>query len=498
MKILLVTFQTNTDTIGLKYLHSYLLRNNIDSSLLFIPNYNKNISPVLQKFLQKLKPKIIAISVMAYEFVQAKELSVNIKKYFSNVKILWGGYYPTSQPKNSLKYADYVFLGESEHTLVEFVKNLEKNKPVSNIENLVYKSSDRIFINKKIGKAEDLDKIPFPEHYPKKSFILHKDMIVKLDKSLFRKYARFSGKLLSVTTQRGCVLACSYCYESSLPGVGRKRVSTRSVENVIEEIKLFVREFPDIVYVLIQDDCFFMHSLAWLKEFAKFYKKEIKKKLACQAIPSFITEEKIKVLKDAGLAWLTLGIQSGSEKTLKEIFNRPVTNEHVLNATRLVKKYNLSGIYHVIMDNPYETEEDILKTIDLLLKIPKPYVLYLYSLTFYPGTTLYHKALRDNLKIENPFEKNYRVHKSIFLNKTVRLCPLLPKSFIKLLIKYRNSTLGKALMNVIYKPSILSLEPMVWTISILQSFDYNPFQTVNMISSFARTGINYFWLNKRV
>ena len=52
-------------------------------------------------------------------------------------------------------------------------------------------------------------------------------------------------------------------------------------------------------------------------------------------------------------------------------------------------------MYDIISCNPYEEKEDILKTIELLLKLPKPYFLSVNNLIFFEGTPLYHKALQD-------------------------------------------------------------------------------------------------------
>ena len=52
-------------------------------------------------------------------------------------------------------------------------------------------------------------------------------------------------------------------------------------------------------------------------------------------------------------------------------------------------------MYDVISCNPYETKEDILATIRLLQKIPKPYFLSVNNLIFFEGTPLYKKAMED-------------------------------------------------------------------------------------------------------
>ena len=71
IKTLLVTFQNNTDVIGLKYIHSYLCENQIDSHILFIPKYNESDAQSVMNFLEQFKPKIVGISLMSQEFYDA-------------------------------------------------------------------------------------------------------------------------------------------------------------------------------------------------------------------------------------------------------------------------------------------------------------------------------------------------------------------------------------------------------------------------------------------
>ena len=51
--------------------------------------------------------------------------------------------------------------------------------------------------------------------------------------------------------------------------------------------------------------------------------------------------------------------------------------------------------------NPYETKEDILASINLLLKMPSPYYLSVNNLVFFEGTKLYEQAIKDGFVKEN-------------------------------------------------------------------------------------------------
>ena len=72
--------------------------------------------------------------------------------------------------------------------------------------------------------------------------------------------------------------------------------------------------------------------------------------------------------------------------------------------------------FDLILDNPYETDEDLRKTLSLLNTIPDTYELILFSLTFYPGTYLYDKAVKDGLIEDAYYLKGIKYYHK--LNKT--------------------------------------------------------------------------------
>jgi radical SAM superfamily enzyme YgiQ (UPF0313 family) len=498
-RVLLVSFQNNTDVIGLKYVQSFLRANGVDSRMLFVPHYDPSSIGAIVNFLKKVGPKILGISLMSEEFHNARAFSVAVKREIPEIHIVWGGIHPTIDPEDCLNYSDYVFVGESEKSFLEFVNAVFESKPVEGIMNLAYKSYGKIIINDLRHLQENLDELAFPEHHPRGSFVLHKGKVARLDASLFKKYARFSGKFLSIMTSRGCPFSCAYCCNSCFTKLyGRSKVRKRSVNNVIDELKQEVSLHPDIIYVKIHDDNFFSYDIAWINEFARRYKREICKKFWCLSTPLHFSRDKVAVLKDAGFCFVHIGLQSGSERVNKEVFNRFVPNDKFIEATEIANEYGLVGYYDVILDNPWEEEDDLVEAIETLLRIPKPYMLQLFSLSFYQGTEIFRRANDEGLLFEDSRSKNYLRFSPRFLNRLIRLVPLLPAFLIRFFLKNRHSILVKILATSIYFPSIMFLETFLWFRLSMISFDYNIIKTMNMVLSFFYKGVKKTMFKKYV
>jgi len=135
-----------------------------------------------------------------------------------------------------------------------------------------------------------------------------------------------------------------------------------------------------------------------------------------------ITREKLAPLVDAGLIEVRMGIQTAAEHT-KKLYKRHHSNEKVEKAVRLINEFSdkirLPG-YDIILDNPWETEDDLIETLMFLSKLPTPYILFLFSLTFHPGTELYELAKKEGI-VKDDLKDVYCIDfgncKKTYLNK---------------------------------------------------------------------------------
>ncbi len=166
---------------------------------------------------------------------------------------------------------------------------------------------------------------------------------------------------------------------------------------------------------------FFTYKYKDLEYFSAQYKQKIGLPLTITgATPQTVRENQIRVLVEGGMAGIRMGIQSGAEKT-KEQYKRGASNKTVQKATRIINEHRkkLTPQYDLIIDNPYESDEEIVETLMLLSTLPTPFVMAVYSLTFYPGTELYNEARRDGLITDDHkevYRKYYHSCQKTYLN----------------------------------------------------------------------------------
>ncbi len=472
MKAVLLSLLPTTENFGVKYIHSFLLSKGHHSTIIFIPRHTAQSKKALIDFIGGAeRPNFIGCGYMSYEAPFAQFIGEGIKKAFPDIPFIAGGIHATINPEECLQYADYVSIGESEYTILEIADTIAEGSSFTHIQNLAYKQKGTVQRNPLRPYIDDLDSLPFPGHLPKNAYVFHKNKIVPMSVSLFRQYTRYDGKAFNIISSRGCPFSCSYCCNSFLSKLyNTKKLRKRSPQNFIKEMREVLAQFPDLILMNIHDDCFLAHAQEWHEEFVRDYKKWIGLPFIVRSTPLHLTDEKINILRDAGLAWVTMGLQSGSERINREIFHRHASNEKFLQATRLCHKYKISGYYDVILDNPFETDEDVIQSINVLKKVPKPFQLQLFSLTFYKGTEIYNMHKEKFGGAEDPDIQNYFGYRRTFLNKMVRISPLISEKMVDYFIAHRKRLGARILFNSIYGFCSIIIEPLSFFYLMLKSF----------------------------
>lgn len=399
MKITLISTSTYPSDQGIRSISSYLKKYGYKVNIIFLQyteDYSKFYTKNILKQIYKLckDSDIIGISSYASTAPRARQVIRYLRpKLHENIPIIYGGIHATISPESCLEDTPIVIVGEAEQAFLEVVQHIEKNKDILDIPN-VYLKRDKIIRNPPRKLLEDLDSLPYADYDLQDHYILDKNKIRKFHETDLNGYIFF-------LTGRGCPYGCTYCSNNLLNEIYKgkgKIVRWNSPSYIIDNILFLTKKYKILKIFDIRDDTFALRPLSQIQEFCKLYKKKVGLRLKCLADPMTITEEKIRLLVDAGCTDIIVGIQ-GSEKTNIEIYKRMQKDANVMQAAKILNKYKdkLTVMYDVITCNPYESASDILSLINLLRRLPKPYYLSVNNLVFFTGTELYHKSLKDNL-----------------------------------------------------------------------------------------------------
>lgn len=393
------------------------------------------------------RSKIIGFGFMSNGYPSAEYLTKLIKANFSK-PVIWGGPHSTINYRNMSGHADAIFVGEAEVVLQKYVEATINNKDFSRLPQIVNGEDDFIPANKDFF-IKELDELPLPFYSNSDQSLITPDHFIN-SPDYFRSHFRD----FHIMTSRGCPYSCSYCANSYLNNFipdGIKHFRKRSEDYVIREIKHCQRAYS-LSSIAIEDDLFLARSNEELELFVERYNKEINLPIGITGItPSFFHKDKIKIISRLPLIHLRIGIQTLSAAGL-EAYRRKTINKELDNCIDHVKKLNKKGIlfcYDVILDNPYESVRDNIKTLRYVSRLPKPFQLLLYHLTLYEGTELRNRAISDGFIDINDLAYIQRPYTQ--LNNT----------YINTLFRLIESTYGLVPAGLIYllsSPSVLNHE----------------------------------------
>lgn len=300
-----------------------------------------------------------------------------------DITVIAGGPHPTYMYSEALSNGiDVVVRGEGEYTTLELVNALERHgmdrDALARVKGIAFRDRDgRIVVTPEREFIEDLDKLPWPARH-----------LLPMDRyTLFGKPIRVAHIMAS----RGCPYGCIFCITSYFWG---RKLRFRSAKNVADEIEFLVDRYK-VKQIVFTDD-----ELTINRRFLYDLVEEIKKRglditFARGSRVDHVDREFLGFLYRNGCVALYFGVESANQETLNRIGKR-IAVDQIVKVFRWVKEVKGFAVGSFILGFPWETIEDMKKTIDFALKLDPDYAQFTI-LTPYPGTPLYYYAMKNNL-----------------------------------------------------------------------------------------------------
>lgn len=336
----------------------------------------------LAGLVRQFAPSVIAYSAMTGEHIGLLEINRALKKERNFISV-FGGPHATFFPELiNEEGCDAICVGEGDLALPEFCGRVSENKAYWQTPNFIAKDMEgNIIRNDLMPLVEDLDSLPFAD----------RSIMYEADPALSSE-----GHKIFFST-RGCPYKCTYCFNRRYNDIysGKGAVLRhRSPESLIEEICLVKKNHPlDVVW--IDDDTFLLKPRGWFNRFSRLYKERVALPLSCNVRANVVTDEAISLLKDTGLDSVWMGIECGDENLANTVLERGLSNEEIINAARIIKKYSVKLVTQNLIGLPVDKSYKVdLRTLDLNIKI-KPAFAWSSILYPYPGTPVNFYARKN-------------------------------------------------------------------------------------------------------
>jgi radical SAM superfamily enzyme YgiQ (UPF0313 family) len=271
---------------------------------------NANDLEGLYEQVRLKEPHIVGFTATTCQINHLNYIATEMKK-ISPAFLICGGPHPTLNPHclSEIPALDAIVRGEGEFPMLDLLTAFENNTDILKIKNFWFRNNDKIVTNGLRPLIADLDTLPFPD---KDS--LDYQQVINANEG--RNRFLFS---------RGCTYNCTFCSNHAYSEIyGQNYYRRKSPQKAIEEIEKDVTRYS-FKTVTFDDDTINLNK-KWFYDFFSLYRKTFKFPFRCNVRPDIINEDMIKLLKDAGVHRVYIGVEHGNEILRERILKRKMTN----------------------------------------------------------------------------------------------------------------------------------------------------------------------------
>ncbi len=339
-------------------------------------------------YVEKHQPDLLGIKVYSCDIDLVAQMLEVARRVSPETITVLGGPHPSYEVAERLVKQfpgmDYAFAGEGEPGFAAFLTVIEsgEKEALGDIPGLIWKGGDGAVHANPRTFVHDLDSLPFPAW----------DLV---DPRRYKfGYSFMTTELPSapMVLTRGCPFQCTFCGSYLITG---RKVRKRSVDNVIEEMKLLQGDYGvrsiDVVDENLAFDRDFVIALC-----ERLMRESLGIVWNCPygVRLTSLDEETVRLMDRAGCFGLSVGIESGSDRVLKSI-KKGLKVEQVVEKVQMIKRVSKIALQgYFMMGFPGETREDIEKTIDLACSLPFDLVTFC-PLRVTPGTEIYNNLVSE-------------------------------------------------------------------------------------------------------
>ncbi len=326
--------------------------------------------------VKALRPGFAGIYSTTFGWAGARRTAADLKALDPSMFVCAGGPYPIAVRERCLEQDcsfDAAVTGEGERTLVELLERLGRGEDLDGVAGVAFRRGADVVANPPRPLDVKLDELPFPD----RSLLGDADLYVPPPAMYRRK------PVAIMLTSRGCTRKCIYCFQ--MDKERKSGIRYRSVENVLEEIELLLRQgYKEIKFI---DDTFAQDRERAMRIAREITRRRLDFTWFASACVNQVDAELLQAFKKAGCWAILYGVESGVQKNLNTI-RKGISLAQARNAVAWAKQAGLKVQTTFMFGIPGETYDDALRTIELACELDADMASF-HAIVPFPGTHLY-------------------------------------------------------------------------------------------------------------
>lgn len=318
-----------------------------------------------------------------------------LKDKLPSTPIIIVGGHVAALPERTLREeaVDFACNSEGPLTILELLNSLSQPAPheLESVPGLVWRDHETIRSNPAPALIKDLDKDLHGNAWdllPMEKYRAHNWQCFG-DLGARKPYA-------SIYTSLGCPYKCSFCCINAPFGTNRYRM--RNPKSVAEEIDLLHNKYG-VKTIKIIDEMFVLNERHVLTLCDELIARNYGLNIWAYARVDTVKPHMLDKLRKAGIRWLALGIESGSEH-VRDGAEKSFSQAEIIDVVREIQAADINVIGNFIFGLPDDDEKTMQQTLDLALELNCEFSNF-YSAMAYPGSPLYQMALENSWELPN-------------------------------------------------------------------------------------------------
>lgn len=296
----------------------------------------------LGAFMEDRRPALVGITSTVINYENGLRVAAFVKEHSPHLPVIFGGPHASFLVEQSLsiKAVDVVVISEGDETILELLEYYLGRGGIDSlarIRGIAFRRGDGIIRTPPRPLIQGLDSLGLPA---RDLFDVH-------------NYTHPA----TILTGRGCPFLCSFCANTAM---WQRRYRKRSVENIIEEL-IALQELLKPKLVSILDDTF-AYDPPRIQAFCEeLLTRRLGLRWACTARGTKLPLALLKKMREAGCTHVLLGVESGSDRVLRDI-RKATTTAEIRETVRGILRADISPLLSFVIGFPTDTPSSLRQT----------------------------------------------------------------------------------------------------------------------------------------
>ena len=375
-------------SLGILFLAAKVREGGFEPKIVESDLQNYSNEKVAQIILDE-NPKFVAFTLFTVGVLNSVEIAKIVRAKNPNIHVLVGGPHISSMGVETLKKFDIFDVGvvfEGELIINDLLHALENGTPLENVDGIVYRDeSGEVKVTHAPEQIKELDKLPMPAW----------DLLPNFpDAYLPAIFDYPRAPVATYSASRGCPFKCEFCDTSTFGA----KVRYNSPQYVYDIMK-YLSDTYGVKHLQFVDDLFVANRKIVTELCNLLIEKPIDMTWSCTARVDTVKPEVLAKMKAAKCWEISYGIESGSDKMLKDM-RKSIKSEQSERAIAWTNEagINVKGLF--MLGYPGETRETIEETKEFVSKLTLT-KMNLSKFTPYPGSPIYKKLYNTSIRDED-------------------------------------------------------------------------------------------------